>query len=64
MTDIALRGAVMIYVMMDVQDDILYVNSLGDCRAVAGWWDLTAGLWRCDVTTSDHRGEDPVEAEA
>ena len=59
------RGSCATTMIVDIATDKLYVANLGDCRAVAGWWNPVLGTWRCDVLTDsgDMNAENPLDAE-
>lgn len=49
--------------LVDAESQTLMVANLGDCRAVAGWYDSATDEWRCDTLTQDMTMENPAEAE-
>ncbi|WVQ79005.1 hypothetical protein IAT38_001097 [Cryptococcus sp. DSM 104549] len=49
-------------VVVDEEEDRMWVAHVGDSRAVAGWYNEEEGTWRCDVLTEDHSGDNPAEA--
>jgi hypothetical protein len=55
-------GSCAITAMVDVKSKKLYVVNLGDCRAVAGWYNPETDMWRCDVLSTDHAVSNPDEA--
>lgn len=54
------HGAVAISMLVDAENDDIYVSSTGDCRAVAGWQHAD-GSWRCDTLSEDKDGDNPKE---
>lgn len=60
MTKPADNGAVALSMLIDAENDDLYVSSTGDCRAVAGWQHAD-GSWRCDALSEDKDGDNPEE---
>lgn len=58
-------GACATTAIIDAASDKLYVSNLGDCRAVAGWYDPKTGQWRCDVISEigDVNGDNDEEAD-
>jgi pyruvate dehydrogenase phosphatase len=55
------NGACSLSVVVDSEQEDLYVALAGDCRAVAGW--EKNGVWRCDVLTEDQMGENEREVQ-
>lgn len=56
-------GACTSTAIIDAAHDTLYVANLGDCRAVAGWYDPKKDQWRCDPLTNFGDGNADNEAE-
>lgn len=42
-------GACGLTITVDTASDKMYIANMGDCKAVAGWYDPKSGIWRCDV---------------
>jgi pyruvate dehydrogenase phosphatase len=42
-------GACGLTITVDTASDKMYIANIGDCKAVAGWYDPKSGIWRCDV---------------
>jgi len=59
------RGSCATNMIVDIATDKMYVSTLGDTRAVAGWWNPTTKQWRCDVlsNTGDLNAQNPTEAD-
>lgn len=56
----ATAGAVVNSMLVDAENDALYLANAGDVRSVAGW-QRPDGSWRCDTLTEDLMGDNPKE---
>lgn len=58
-----LAGACVTTAIVAESSNKLYVANIGDCRAVAGWFDPKTGLWTCDVLSDigDQDYDNPME---
>jgi pyruvate dehydrogenase phosphatase len=54
-------GAAAVTVLVDSAADKVVVANLGDCRAVAGWYNPSTKKWRCDTLTQDLTCRNPDE---
>ncbi|OCF41513.1 hypothetical protein I317_04716 [Kwoniella heveanensis CBS 569] len=63
LASVPIAGACACTALIDSRSGLLYLANLGDCRAVAGWYNPTLGRWRTDVLSQDHNAANPVEAE-
>ncbi|WVF69344.1 hypothetical protein IAT40_004120 [Kwoniella sp. CBS 6097] len=63
MAALPIAGACACTALVDSKSGLLYLANMGDCRAVAGWYNPTQGTWRTDVLSQDHNAANPVEAE-
>lgn len=56
-------GSAAVTAVVDAKSNTLMVGNLGDCRAIAGWYNEDSDEWRCDVLTEDMQAGNPTEAQ-
>ena len=56
-------GSCVTALIIDQKFGKMYAINLGDCRAVAGWWNPETKMWRCDRLSEigDMRGDNDYE---
>lgn len=55
-------GTTALTAVIDAESDSLHVINVGDCRAVAGWYNPLTGKWRAQVLNREHSPWDPEQA--